>query len=199
MRMRIISYERLLRTQGNHTSGKKVEYVGDKLSYLILTREWSGLSARNLTWNFANLQSPSSNDNPQNFSCRYAVQGCEKVAQIWNVQFKFPLPRTRVTAPRLAVGLYSPVHSNGLCGPSADKAVKDLIQIASAHTHTHTHIYIYIYICIMNRYHTCYIRNQAEAVGVILLSRVCMHLPRINVMIQSAVLWGTRACVRSIT
>jgi hypothetical protein len=49
-------------------------------------------------WNFARLQSPSSNDCTQNFSCRYAVQGCEKIAQIWNVEFKFAPPRTRMSA-----------------------------------------------------------------------------------------------------
>jgi hypothetical protein len=41
------------------------------------------------------------------------AQGCEKIAQSWNVQFKFAQPRTRMTAVCLAVTLYSPVHSNG--------------------------------------------------------------------------------------
>jgi hypothetical protein len=39
-------------------------------------------------------------------------------------QFKFAPPRTRVTAVRLAVALYSPVHSNGVRNPNAEKAVK---------------------------------------------------------------------------
>jgi hypothetical protein len=81
-------------------------------SQLRPTREWSGWSGRNLTWNFARLQSPSSNDCTQKFSCFYAAQGCEKIAQIWNIQFKFAQPRTRMTAVCLPVALYSPVHSN---------------------------------------------------------------------------------------
>jgi hypothetical protein len=36
----------------------------------------------------------------------------EKIAQSWDVQFKFAQPRTRMTAVCLAVALYSPVHSN---------------------------------------------------------------------------------------
>jgi hypothetical protein len=67
------------------------------MSIKALTREWSGLSGRNLAWNFARLQSPSHYDCTQNFSYRYAVQGCETIAQSWNVQFKFAPPRTRVT------------------------------------------------------------------------------------------------------
>jgi hypothetical protein len=67
------------------------------------------------------------------------VQGCEKIAQIFNVKFKF-------AAVRLAVALYSPVHFNGLRGPDADTAVKDLRNHTHTHTHTHTHKYIYIYI-----------------------------------------------------
>jgi hypothetical protein len=69
----------------------------------VLTKKWSG---RNLTWNVARLQSPSSNDFTQNFSCFYAAQGCEKIAQIWNVQFKFAQPRTRMTAVCLVVTLF---------------------------------------------------------------------------------------------
>jgi hypothetical protein len=55
--------------------------TADKSSLNKLTREWSGWSDRNLTWNFARLQSPSSNDCIQNFSCFYAAQECEKIAQ----------------------------------------------------------------------------------------------------------------------
>jgi hypothetical protein len=40
------------------------------------------------------------------------VQGCEKITQSWNVQFKFAPPRTRVTAACLVVALYSSVHSS---------------------------------------------------------------------------------------
>jgi hypothetical protein len=72
-----------------------------------LTREWSGWSGLNLTWNFARLQSPSSYDCTQNFSCWYAVQECERNAQLWKMQYKFVPPRTRVTAARLAVARYS--------------------------------------------------------------------------------------------
>jgi hypothetical protein len=51
------------------------------------------------------------------------VQECEKIAQIWKVQFKFVPPHMHVTAVCLAVVLYSPVHLNGVRGPDADKAV----------------------------------------------------------------------------
>jgi hypothetical protein len=60
-----------------------------------------------------------------------------KNAQSWNVQFKFAPPCMRVTATQLAVALYSPVHSNRVRGPDADKAVKD-------RNVARTHIYIYI-------------------------------------------------------
>jgi hypothetical protein len=50
----------------------------------------------------------------------------------------------------LAVALYSPVHSNEVRGPDADKAVKDEKWCAHTHTHTHTYIYIYIYIISMS-------------------------------------------------
>jgi hypothetical protein len=69
------------------------------------------------------------------------VQGCEKSAQSSNVQFKSVPLCTHMTAVRLAEVLYSPVHSNGVRGPDADKAVKDLINVA--HTHTHTHMYVH--------------------------------------------------------
>jgi hypothetical protein len=36
----------------------------------------------------------------------------KKIAQSWNVQFKFAPPRTHMTAVCLGVALYSPVHSN---------------------------------------------------------------------------------------
>jgi hypothetical protein len=39
-------------------------------------------------------------------------KGVKKIAESWNVQFKFAQPRTRMTAVCLAVALYSPVHSN---------------------------------------------------------------------------------------
>jgi hypothetical protein len=61
-------------------------------------RQWSGLSGRNLTWNVECLQSLSSIDFTHNFSCRYAVQGCEKIALSWDIQFKFAPPRKRATA-----------------------------------------------------------------------------------------------------
>jgi hypothetical protein len=51
-----------------------------------------------------------------------------------------------VAAVRLAVALYSPVHSNEVHGPDAYEAVKDLRNIAHAHAHAHTHMYKYIYI-----------------------------------------------------
>jgi hypothetical protein len=89
-----------------------------------LIREWSGWSGRNLTWNFARLQSPSSHDCTQNFSYFCAAQECERIAQSWNVQFKFAQPRTRITAVCLPVALYSPVHSNWLLGPGPGKAIK---------------------------------------------------------------------------
>jgi hypothetical protein len=93
-----------------------------------LIREWFSWSGRNLTWNFARLQSPSSNDCTQNFSCFYAAQGCEKIAQSRNVQFKFAQPRTRMTAVCLAVTLHFPVHSNWLLGPGPGKAVKKVFE-----------------------------------------------------------------------
>jgi hypothetical protein len=40
----------------------------------------------------------------------------KKIAQSWKVQFKFAPSQTRVTAARLAVALYSPVHSNEVRG-----------------------------------------------------------------------------------
>jgi hypothetical protein len=83
------------------------DYCSDSYKVLdktALTREWSGWSSRNITWNFAPLQSPSSNDCTQNCSCFYAAQGCEKIAQSWNVQFKFAQLRTRMTAMCLAAG-----------------------------------------------------------------------------------------------
>jgi hypothetical protein len=52
--------------------------------------------------------------------------------------------RTSVTAARIAVALYSPVHSDGVRRPDADKAVKDLRNV----THTHTYIcvcFLYVY------------------------------------------------------
>jgi hypothetical protein len=52
------------------------------------------------------------------------MQGCEKIAQSWIQQFKFAPLRTCATAARLVVALYSPVHSNRLHRPNADKAVK---------------------------------------------------------------------------
>jgi hypothetical protein len=52
------------------------------------------------------------------------AQGCEKIAQSWNIQFKFAAPRTRMMAVCLAVALYSPVHSNWLLGPRPGKAIK---------------------------------------------------------------------------
>jgi hypothetical protein len=58
-------------------------------SFTDLTREWSGLSGWNVAWSFECLQSLSSNDCTQNFSCRCAVQGCEKIARSWDVLFKF--------------------------------------------------------------------------------------------------------------
>jgi hypothetical protein len=110
-----------------------------------LTREWSGLSGQNLTWNSARLQSQSSNDCSQNYSWRYAVQGCENIAHSWNEQFKFAPPRTRVTAARLAVELFSPVHSNGVRGARRWYGCERLGNyLAYTHTHTHAHIcYIY--------------------------------------------------------
>jgi hypothetical protein len=39
-----------------------------------------------------------------------------KFAQSWNEQFRFAPLLTRVTAARLAVELFSPVHSNGVSG-----------------------------------------------------------------------------------
>jgi hypothetical protein len=119
--------------------------------YVGLTREWSGMSGWNLNCSFARLRSTSSNGGAQNFSYRYAVQGCEKTVQICNVQLKFAPPRTRMTAARLAVALYSPVNSNGVHGPDADTAVKDLRNVARARTHARTHTHIYILSTYVNR------------------------------------------------
>jgi hypothetical protein len=58
----------------------------------------------------------SSNDCTQNFSCRYVVQGCEKIARSWDIQFKFAPPCMCVTEVHLAVALYFLVHSNGVSG-----------------------------------------------------------------------------------
>jgi hypothetical protein len=69
------------------------------------------------------------------------VQVCEENSQIFNEQFKFASPRTRVTVARLAVALYSPVHSIGLRETDADTAVKVLRNVTHTHTHTHTYIY----------------------------------------------------------
>jgi hypothetical protein len=76
------------------------------------------------------------------------VQGCEKIVQSWNVQFKFVPPRTRVMAARLAVALYSPVHSDRVHRPVTDKAVKDLRNVTHAHVCVCVCVYIYIYIYI---------------------------------------------------
>jgi hypothetical protein len=59
-------------------------------------------------------------------------RGVKKIPQIWIQQFKFAPQRMHVTAARLAVALYSPVHSNGVRRPNVDKAVKDLRTV----THT---------------------------------------------------------------
>jgi hypothetical protein len=40
----------------------------------------------------------------------------KKIVRSWDVQFKFALPRMRVTAARLAVALYSLINSNEMSG-----------------------------------------------------------------------------------
>lgn len=112
---------------------------------VYLTKEWSSWSGSNLAWNFACLQGLFSNDRTQNFSCQYAVQGQGKIAQSLNVQFKFKSPRMHVMAACLAVAWYSLVHSNGMHGTDADKAVKTWeISLSLMRACAHTHIYIHI-------------------------------------------------------
>jgi hypothetical protein len=67
------------------------------------------------------------------------VQGLKKIAQIWNVQFRFVPLHTLVISAHLALVQCSWVHSSGVHGPVADKAVKDLRNV------TRTYIYcVYI-------------------------------------------------------
>jgi hypothetical protein len=70
------------------------------------------------------------------------VQGCKKFTQSWNEQFKLAPPHTHVMTACLEVVRYSPVHSNRMHGPGADKAVKDLRNVVCMHTHIHTHTHI---------------------------------------------------------
>jgi hypothetical protein len=116
----------------------------------ILTRERSSWSGWNQTWNFFSSHSLSSNDCTQNFSCWYTVQGCEKIAQSWNLQFRFTTVHVH-DGSGLAVALCSPVHLNRVRGPGADKAVKGLTNV------THTYM---VNKCV-HRNNTFYVRNQA--------------------------------------
>jgi hypothetical protein len=77
-----------------------------------------------------------SNDCTQNFSYRYAVEGHEKIALSWTVQFKFMPLRIHVTAAWLAVVLYSPVHSNKVSGARCWLGCE---RLGNCLTHTYTY------------------------------------------------------------
>jgi hypothetical protein len=86
-----------------------------------LTREWSGLSGRNHTWNFS-LHSPSNNACTQNSRSIRVWKNCAN------------LERTVQIRVGLAVALYYPVHLNRVPGPDANEVAKELKNVS--HTHT---------------------------------------------------------------
>lgn len=56
---------------------------------------------------FSYLQCPCSNNGTQNFCCQCTMQKCEKIAQSWNVQFRFVPPCTCMMVVCLATAWYS--------------------------------------------------------------------------------------------
>jgi hypothetical protein len=108
--------------------------------WLCPTREWSGLSGRNLSWNLECLQSLSSNDCKQNFSCRYAVHGCEKNCPKLGrtVQIRATAHVRDGSAPKQCRCIRPCILAEWV-GPEADYAVEDLEIVTHSLTHTHTY------------------------------------------------------------
>jgi hypothetical protein len=60
--------------------------------------------------------------------------GAKKFPKVW-ICSSSARHHTRMMAVCIAVAMYSPVHSNRVHGPDADKAVKDLIHVMYTYTH----------------------------------------------------------------